>query len=253
MLRSSSTFIFLFVLSIFTGVHASPREFVLTEDHIRLIRCMHFIWMPVESGAPVCYAPAPYGVQSEQTLRSLFPGKTKSETQSLHKEATTALSIILTTASLHPGEYSLSYIPDSNDVDLILPGDCGSVTSAQARKSIKFTLTMAHLRLLPWVNARWYDGSDHPFQGCTGVDVKHPYDESGAECTFIAWMASLPVSGKDERGRPVCTAEDRRRFEKLHKDMLYVVRLVAQYGKIAPGTYRSNHPKKGWQLLKSLP
>jgi hypothetical protein len=93
-------------------------EFVLTEDHLKLIDRMYVGWSDVEFGAPEINPKRPYGnsfVEGdiaeilgwhwEEDVNGDVPEELYERAVKIHKETETALQIILVTRSFVPGKY----------------------------------------------------------------------------------------------------------------------------------------------------
>lgn len=99
----------------------SERRFVLTEQHVRLLRRMRVSWDGSEFGAPAIDPKRPYGNgdvlrDMSEILGVLFSltddwgeacptDAQEAELRRLHRETATALQIVLATGRMEPGEY----------------------------------------------------------------------------------------------------------------------------------------------------
>ena len=96
-------------------------RFVMTEDHIKLLRRMYVGWGDCETGAPAIDPKRPYGNSSvnddihqiltgepincgENTRRNLTEDEDKKYSK-LHTETQEALQIVLHTGKFEPGTY----------------------------------------------------------------------------------------------------------------------------------------------------
>lgn len=99
------------------------QEFILTEQHIKLLSRMNVSWWDAEFGAPSIDPKRPYGNSSVfQDLAEILLTKGKScphcgelldeqdeaKLHELHKETEIALQIVLSTQSFKPGKYVAS-------------------------------------------------------------------------------------------------------------------------------------------------
>lgn len=91
-----------------------PTKFVLTADHIKLLRAMHVGWQDCEYGAPEVDPKRPYGNSSvEPDVHEILTDETEYELTeeqreryaAIHRETEVALQIVLATGSFDPGTY----------------------------------------------------------------------------------------------------------------------------------------------------
>lgn len=93
------------------------KEFILTEEHIVLLRNSYVRWDDCEYGAPAIDSKYPYGdsmvIESMAKLLNIpcdeengLDEATEDRLVKLHKETETALQIILKTGSFVPGVYT---------------------------------------------------------------------------------------------------------------------------------------------------
>lgn len=84
------------------------KTFVLTENHVQLLRAMWVGWCGDEYGAPEIDPKRPYGNSDvpEDIREGLsMPNLTDEECRALHEETQTALQVVLRTGSFEPGTY----------------------------------------------------------------------------------------------------------------------------------------------------
>lgn len=97
------------------------KRFVLTKDHVKLLRQMIVGWSETEFGAPEVDPKRPYGnsdvVRDVLTILDwnvprcpncgaiLDDGKVETQARELHFETATALQVVLSSGSFRPGVY----------------------------------------------------------------------------------------------------------------------------------------------------
>ena len=108
------------------------KRFVLTEDHIKLLRHTYMMWWDCEYGAPAIDPKRPYGNSDvERDIHSLLTGQEPEELSSterenyrrLHEETEVALEIILRTGSFVPGVYERVFYPNRDWKRVDVRGD----------------------------------------------------------------------------------------------------------------------------------
>ncbi len=91
-----------------------PTKFVMTADHIKLLRAMCVGWQDCEYGAPEIDPKRPYGNSSvEPDVHEILTNETEYDLDdqqreryaALHRETEVALQIVLKTGSFEPGTY----------------------------------------------------------------------------------------------------------------------------------------------------
>lgn len=177
------------------------------------------LWMPVEAGAPsIISGPAP------ENLDALAV----EDRNPLEPALTTPVALLIDAGSLKPGPYKISnpwrkYYPDGkismsvNDPDaLVLSKD----------EKFIFTVTPEHLKLLAHLNT---------VPG--GFDCKRPYGDM--TYYYIDMADALGVSySLDKDDHPVFSPAQEKHFEKLHREMLYVMQALVEYGNLPEGSYK---------------
>ena len=98
-----------------------PKTFVLTADHVKLLRCACVRWDDTETGAPAIDPKRPYGNRGVASDVAEILGKAaavcphchepleKSNGDAMlaiHRETATALQIVLSTGKFEPGHYT---------------------------------------------------------------------------------------------------------------------------------------------------
>ena len=95
-----------------------PDVFVMTDEHIKLLRNFNVGWQDCEYGAPEIDPKRPYGNSSvEADIHEILTGETEYELTDdqreryalLHRDTETALQIVLVTGSMMPGKYAKSH------------------------------------------------------------------------------------------------------------------------------------------------
>jgi hypothetical protein len=81
-------------------------RFVLTAEHVKLLRASYTWWDDMEFGAAAIDPKRPYGNSDVlPDLRELLPGVDDDDLLRLHRETETALEVALRAGSFEPGEY----------------------------------------------------------------------------------------------------------------------------------------------------
>ena len=177
------------------------------------------LWMPVEAGAPsIVSGPAPASLDA----------LADEEKNPLETTLTTPVAILLDAGSLKPGPYKIAnpwrkYYPDgrvsmmANDADaLVLSKD----------ETFAFDVSARHLKLLSHLNT---------VPG--GIDCKRPYGDM--TYYYIDMADALGISYKlDKDDHPIFSKEQEKDFEKLHREMLFVVQALIEHGDLPVGGYR---------------
>src|SRR5262245_23071994 len=100
-----------------------PNKFVLTEEHVKLLRNMYVDWNDVESGAPTIDPKRPYGNSSvaEDIVEILgwdrvddyeLTTEEYEAAMTLHEQTQIALQVVLTTGSFELGKYHKTHTYD---------------------------------------------------------------------------------------------------------------------------------------------
>jgi hypothetical protein len=234
----------------------NEQTFELTDDHIKLLRALVFLWMDAgEAGVPMAYGysatyheerdRAPYEPLDRYTdmIRILglntdpanLPSDQRSILDRLDQELGFALSVFLNEAALTPGTYSFpNYLKGFPDVFMPtlyntweLYDEWRHVPVPQD-EMITFDLTAQHLILLRALRIKW-EGSYN------GVWTKRPY---GDMSFFEIDMAELlGVTKDDDTGDDEFSDEQMRYFDQMHTDMLYALPVFLRHGTIKTETY----------------
>jgi len=90
------------------------REFIVTEQHLKLLRHMYVGWQDCETGAPEIDPKRPYGNSDVPgDIHEILTGERNAELTreqeelylALHRETDTVLQIVLRTGEAWPGRY----------------------------------------------------------------------------------------------------------------------------------------------------
>jgi hypothetical protein len=99
------------------------KRFLLTDEHIKLLRAMYVEWDSCEFGAPAIDSKRPYGNSGYRVFRDIakiigdppmedhwesFPAETETRYENLHYDTRTALQIVLRTGQFEAGWYATS-------------------------------------------------------------------------------------------------------------------------------------------------
>ena len=97
-----------------------PDRFILTDEHVKLLRQANVSWDGCEFGAPGIDPKRPYGngdvhsdiveilgIESDQDEDGVFPEALIERLDKLHKETKTALQVVLAAGSFEPGIYTV--------------------------------------------------------------------------------------------------------------------------------------------------
>jgi hypothetical protein len=240
--------------------------FELTDQHLKVLREMVFLWVDAEGGGPWMfgYSPTfhysdddedlvPYDVIDRHTDLCRILGldgdpAALSETQlkqldDLHESMGVALEIGLETAQLQPGEYPYgNYFQKFQFPDLssFMPPLFDTWERYSAYKhmpvpqgdSITFQLTDEHLKLLRKLRVDW----NQP-QSYTGINFKRPYGDMTYFELDLAAILGITVP-YDEHKEVHFSDEQRSYFHTLHTDMLFALPVLLRQGKISAGRYQ---------------
>ncbi len=102
---------------------SEPREFVLTDQHVALLRAANISWYEIEWGAPAIDGKRPYGNSDingdlarllnvdafiDHEGEERWTPEQFEEMRRLHRETETALQVILAAGQFTPGRYVTS-------------------------------------------------------------------------------------------------------------------------------------------------
>jgi hypothetical protein len=244
------------------------QAFDLTDNHLKVLREMIFLWVIAEGGAPGMfgYSPAfhdhedgnPYirlldrhrdlsriiGLDADPTALSEAQQK---ELDALHESMGTALEIALETAQLAAGEHHYpNYFQQFElpGLSALMPplfdtweryGEYRQMPAPKADQ-ITFQLTDDHLKLLRHIRVDW-----NPPEGYTGINFKRPYGDMTYFELDMAAILGIPASADE------FSDDQRRIFHTLHTDMLFALPVLLRLGKISTGHYQVVDDK--WSLI----
>lgn len=218
----------------------TEQPFTLTDDHLKLLREMVFIWMDAgENGVPFFYGYStncheaddlPYQPQDRHTDMARILNVDPSDQAGLdqtHQQMGQALETFLEQATLAPGDYTFpnkfKQFPPSLRA-FIMPALFNSwerygewrKMPAPTEDTITFHLTDEHLKLLRALRVRWRDGYE-------GIWEKRPY---GDMTYFELDMAEILGIAHDDE----FTEDQLSYFHQLHTDMLNALPVFLKHG-----------------------
>jgi hypothetical protein len=222
------------------------RPFVLTQQHISLLRKARFMWDTVEVGAPILDSEKPYGQPALMTQLATAFGKAPSRQLAMrHVEAVASLRTLLQHGRLEPGVYTIRNLTREEAArrvrairtQLSLPPNAGGLHSDG-----RFELTADHLKLLKVMSPQWSTDTaesalDVGAWPVAGIDPKRPY----GDMSFFVLDMVRALGGEvvvDADGRGVAPPEpEYRRLMALHADMLGAIQVFVENARIDPGVY----------------
>jgi hypothetical protein len=217
----------------------TTKRFVLTQDHVNLLRKLIIGWNSCESGAAGVDFGRTFGIKDDEEdwtpgLAKLMEVRgagingalTPEQVANLHatqSELMQAFQVMIQLGKLEPGKYVFK-----NCLRDVYPdGKCnidatgrGTIAIPQT-KIIEFRLTEEHLKLL-------HHGH---FTGLS-FDPKRPYGDMTNYEIDMADALGVPVPGKVNFSQAQL-----QHFLRLHTEMLYALQVFIQNAAIEPGQY----------------
>jgi hypothetical protein len=242
---------------------AQVHTLTLTEDQLRLLPEMTFVWVDLEAGGPAFlgYSPtfhdgddvAPYSIDDRRADlcrilaldvdASRLSAELEQKLDTLHVSMGSALEIALDAARLTPGAYSYAnYFAKiaSPVLEMLMPPwlDGEEFSSEHAYMpvptgdTITFELTAEHLRLLRALRVDWLERNS-----LAGINFKRPYGDMTYFELDMADILGVPVH-RDEQQQPLFSDEQLRYFHRLHAEMLFALPVLLRHGTLGAGLYQ---------------
>ena len=107
----------------------------------------------------------------------------------------------------------------------------------------RFTLTLAHLKLLRQANIQWIDLE----WGAPGIDPKRPYGNSDCEMSIaeiLGWPLVVTRAGAD------ITPEQSAKAQELHKQMKDALAVFLRCATMLPGDFAASAYSQDWKEAK---
>ena len=220
-------------------IESNVESFVLTSDHVKLIRRLVIDWYAAHSGAPRIDYEKHFGAGDnyiemarilgiDHDMNGTFDSEQIKRFDSLKDDVfENATQIMLKYGQIEPGHYQLANIWQSRHPKGKCQIEAFSKRTFPIPKTeiIDFELTVTHIKLLRRLEWRYH-----------GVDVKRPY---GALMYYEAVMADaldIPVQ-QNEKGEVKLPREQLRQLQKLHTDMLFALPVFLQNAEVETGEY----------------
>lgn len=248
------------------------QSFDLTDDHLKVLREMVFLWIDVEGGAPGMfgYSPTFHDDESRNPYDALdrytdlcrilaidadpaaLSQSQQQQLDDLHVSMGVVLQLALHTARLEPGTYHYdNYFRQFQHPDLsaFMPPLFDTWEQYSAYKhmpvptgnTVSFQLTDAHLKLVRGLRVDW----NQP-QTYTGINFKRPYGDMTYFELDMAAILGIPVPYNAQK--QVSFSDDQRRhFHTLHTGMLFALPVLLRHGAISAGHYQMGDD--GWVLV----
>ena len=235
----------------------------LSEEQLRLLPEMTFVWVDLEAGGPAVLGysatfhddddTAPYSVQDRHAdlchilaldaSTSRLSAELEQELDRLHASMGTALEVALDTAQLNPGTYSYpNYFAtiESPVLDRLMPPQFEGEESPSENAylpvptgdTITFELTAEHLRLLRALRIDWREPNS-----LVGINFKRPYGDMTYFELDMADILGIPVP-RDEQQQPNFSDEYLSYFHRLHAEMLFALPVLLRHGALSSGPYQ---------------
>jgi hypothetical protein len=235
----------------------------LTEEQLRLLPEMTFVWVDLEAGGPAFlgYSPTfhddentvPYSVHDRRAdlclllaldvdVSSLSP-EVEQELDALHASMGSVLEVALDATQLTPGTYSYpNYFAQlaSPALEWLMPpqfeGEGSSPEHAYwpvpTGDTITFELTAEHVRLLRALRIDWREPNS-----LVGINFKRPYGDMTYFELDMADILGVPIS-RDEHQQPSFSNEQIAYFDRLHAEMLFALPVLLRHGAPSSGPYQ---------------
>jgi len=193
-----------------------PAPTALTVADIKWFRSFGVSWIFSENGSPAL----------------LLPGSTLEEQAKLFDDNNEARLVrdrferVFTTfavyGSLTPGVYLIDEKKIIGELPVSLPA------------KTKFELTQTHMNLMR--HAWWRQGF---------IDYKYPYGNYGYYEADMAIKLGEKVPKNSQTGVFELSEFNRKKYQKLHKELLFALLVFVKYAEIEPGEYQL--PVDGWK------
>lgn len=192
-----------------------PRPIALTVADIEWFRHFGVAWIFSENGAPTMILPG----LNLNSHSELFEGDAGA--QAIIYDFERVFTAFAVYGRLNPGRYSIN--PER------IIGNLPQGLSMQA----EFELTPTHLRLIR--HAWWRKGF---------IDFKYPYGNYSNYAVDMALKLGRNVPKNSDTGEFELSASDQALYQRLHKELLFVLQVFVEHAQIEPGSYQL--PVDGW-------
>lgn len=219
------------------------RPFVLTAEHIALLRRAHFLWDITESGAPMLNPRAPYGRSDLLAqLRETFAEADDAALAMRHVEMVAALRTLLRHGTLAPGRYTPGPKPAR------ATGSVSTATELPANETGiaadgSFEFSEDHRALLKVLSVEWpneYDIEDLNSEGAFPAprgDGKRPYGDMSFYFLDMITALGLPRPERGPDDRIELAPELEAKLQALHFQILAAIQVFVENATISPGRY----------------